>query len=133
MCCTRLAENTGRKNSPSAHHRTNLSGYIVTTKDILTIGKKVVKQQYLLHMFSQYGELRPTNGWERLASMGHPSKFQGVSRLGFVIFAIWSTTFNTGRHVHSAGWPPRSASAYILVLFFVLNMEPAVYNVSSLS
>jgi len=24
--------------------------------------KKLVKQQYLLHMSSQYGELRPTNG-----------------------------------------------------------------------
>jgi len=36
MCCTRLAENTGRKkiakNSPSGHHCTNLSGYIFTTK-----------------------------------------------------------------------------------------------------
>ena len=26
------------------------------------IGKKLVKQQYLLHMSSRYGELRPTNG-----------------------------------------------------------------------
>jgi len=36
MCCTRLAENTERKNSPqkspSGHHRTTLSGYIVATK-----------------------------------------------------------------------------------------------------
>jgi len=43
-----------------------------------------VKQQYLLHMSSQYGELRRTNGWDRLASLGHPGKFQGLSRLGFV-------------------------------------------------
>jgi len=28
--------------------------------------KKLVKQQYLLHMSSQYGELRPTSGWDRL-------------------------------------------------------------------
>ena len=28
MCCTRLARNTGRKKSPSAHHRTILSGYM---------------------------------------------------------------------------------------------------------
>ena len=32
MCCTRLAENTGRKNSPSAHHRAHLSGYIFATQ-----------------------------------------------------------------------------------------------------
>jgi len=35
-------------------------------------------------MSSQYGELWPTNGWDRLASLGHPSKFQWVSCLGFV-------------------------------------------------
>jgi len=32
MCCSRLAENTGRKKSPSAHHRTTLSGYIFATE-----------------------------------------------------------------------------------------------------
>ena len=32
MCCPRLAGNTGRKKSPSAHHRTTLSGYIFLTK-----------------------------------------------------------------------------------------------------
>jgi len=28
----------------------------------LTIGKKLAKQQYVLHMSPQYGELQPTNG-----------------------------------------------------------------------
>jgi len=45
---------------------------------------KQAKQQYLVHMSSQYGELRPTNGWDRLASLGHPSKFQRVSCFGFI-------------------------------------------------
>ena len=31
-CCTRLPENTGRKNDPSGHHRTTLSGYIFAIK-----------------------------------------------------------------------------------------------------
>jgi len=35
--------------------------------------KKLVKQQYLLHMSRQYGELRPTNDWDRFGSLGHPS------------------------------------------------------------
>jgi len=35
-------------------------------------------------MSSQFGELRSINGWDRLVSLGHPSKFQRVSRLGFV-------------------------------------------------
>jgi len=64
MCCTRLVENTGckkmAKNLPSAHHRTTLSGYLFTTKPCINNWKKkLVKQQYLLHMFSQYGELSP--------------------------------------------------------------------------
>jgi len=37
--------------------------------------KKRVKQQYLLHMFPQYGELRPISGCDRFGSLGHPSKF----------------------------------------------------------
>jgi len=44
MCCTRLAENTGRKkiakNLPSAHHRTTLSGYIFATKARIDNRKK---------------------------------------------------------------------------------------------
>ena len=40
MCRTRLAKNTGCKNSASAHHRTTLSDYIFAT---------IVKQQHLLH------------------------------------------------------------------------------------
>jgi len=38
-------------------------------------------------MFPQYGELSPINGWDLLASLGHPSKFQRVSRLAFVTAA----------------------------------------------
>jgi len=40
MCCTRLAENTGRKKSPSAHHCTTLSGYIFATKVHINNRKK---------------------------------------------------------------------------------------------
>jgi len=39
-----------------------LSGYVFATKAHIDNLKKVVKQQYLLHMFLQYGELRSTNG-----------------------------------------------------------------------
>ena len=84
MCCTRLYENTGCKKSPSGHHRTTLSGYIFATKAHIDIRKKMIKQQYPLHMSSQYGELRPTRGRDRFVSLGHPRKFQRVSRLGSV-------------------------------------------------
>jgi len=35
-------------------------------------------------MSLQYDDLRPTNGWDQFSSLEHPSKFQRVSRLGFV-------------------------------------------------
>jgi len=108
MCCTRLAENTGRKKSPSAHYRTTLSGYSFATK--ARINNRIVKQQYLLHMFSQYPERRPTNGWDQFTSLGHPSEFQRVSRLGSVIARHSSSgrqpnfaALNRGRHLYSAG------------------------------
>jgi len=48
--------------SPPGHHPTTLSGYVFATKArIDNWKKKLVKQQYLLHMSLQYGELRPTN------------------------------------------------------------------------
>jgi len=46
--------------------------------------KKLVKQQYLLHISSQYIELRPTSGWDWLTSLGYPGKFQRVLHFGFV-------------------------------------------------
>jgi len=45
------------KNLPPVHHRTTLSGYIFATKARIDNQKKLVKQQYLPHMSSQYGEL----------------------------------------------------------------------------
>ena len=37
----------------------------------------LVKQQYLLHMSSQYGKLRPTSGWDPFGGLGHPANFNG--------------------------------------------------------
>ena len=87
MCCTWLAEMQdakSRQKSPSGHHRTALSGYIFATKARIENRKNLVKQQYVLQMSPQYGELLPTSGWDLLASLGHPCKFQRVSRLGSV-------------------------------------------------
>jgi len=41
-------------------------------RHVSTIGKKAFKQQYLAHMPPQYGKVWPTNGWDLLASLGHP-------------------------------------------------------------
>jgi len=60
-------------------------------RHVSTIGKKFVKQQYVLHMSLKYGELWPTNGWDWFGSLRHRSKFQRVSRLAFVT-AVMSLT-----------------------------------------
>jgi len=129
MCCTRLAENTGRKKSPKICHLRIIAqlcrAISSQLRHVSTIGKKLVKQQYLLHMPSSYGELQPTNSWDRFGSVGHPCKFQRVSRLGSVTAQHSSSqrqpnfaVLNRGRHLHSSGRPSRWALAHILVVFF---------------
>jgi len=79
MCCTRLAGNTRRKNDTKCRHLRTIEqvcGAISSQLRHIDNRKKIVKQQYILHMSSQYGEFRPTSGSDLLASLGHPSKFQ---------------------------------------------------------
>ena len=113
--------------SPSGHHRITLSGYIFTTKAHIDNRKKVVKQRYVLHMSPQYGELRPTNGWDPSGSLRHPCKFQQVSRLGSITaghlvvgvsqtLQHWTegaTYVRQGDH-HVGHWP----TFLVLILFF---------------
>jgi len=113
-----------RKKSPSGYHRTTLSGYIFATKVCIdNRKKKFVKQQYLLHVSSQYGELSPTSGWDRFVSLGHTSKFQRLSRLDSVTARHSSSgrqphfaALSRGCHLYSAGRPSRWALAHILVI-----------------
>jgi len=63
----RLAGNTGRKNDVKNRHLRTIAQLCEAISSQLrhtsTIGKKPVKQKYLLHMsLLQYRELRPTNG-----------------------------------------------------------------------
>ena len=56
MCCTRLAANTGRKKVAENRHLGTIAqlcrAISSQIRHVSTIGKKLVKQQYLLHMFS---------------------------------------------------------------------------------
>jgi len=87
MYCTLLAEIQDAKIMPKNRHLRTIAQLCRAIHsqltNVSTIAKSV-KQQYLLHMSSQYGELRPTNGWDPFGSLGYPSKFQRVSRVGFV-------------------------------------------------
>jgi len=91
MYCTRLAENKGCKKSQKILHLGTIAQLCraesLQLRHVSTMGKKLVKQQYLLHMSSKYGELWPTNGWDRYESLWHPSIFQWVSHLGFITAA----------------------------------------------
>ena len=91
MCCMQLAGNTGHKNDAKNHHLCTITQLCLAIssqlRHVSIIRKKVVKQQYVLQMSWQYGELLFTNGWDQLASFGHPSKFQWVLCLGFVTAA----------------------------------------------
>jgi len=123
MFCTRLAGNAGPKNrqkfaiwAPSH----NFVGLYLRNYGMYRQSEKVVKQKYLLYMSSQYGELRPTSDWDRLASLGHPSQFERVSRFGSVTARHSSTwrqpnfaALNRGRHLYLAGRPSRWALAHI--------------------
>jgi len=89
MCCMRLVGNAGPKKSPKIGHLDTIAQLCRAVssqlRHVSTIGKKIVKQQYLLHMCPQYGKLWPNNGWDWFTSLGQPSKLQRVSRLAFVL------------------------------------------------
>jgi len=81
-------------------------------RHISTIGKKLVKQQYLFHTFVQYAELPPTNGWDRFGCLGHPSKFQRVLQLGFVTAV---TSLTEGEPNFARCWPSSGLLGYIYI------------------
>jgi len=80
-----------RQNSPSGHHSTTLSGHIfaIKTRKFIDNRKKLVKQQYFLHMFSQlqirwrvWGTPADFNGFRVLAALLHGTLAVGVITLG---------------------------------------------------
>jgi len=65
-------------------------------------------------MSSQYGERRPINGWDRLASFGYPStsKFQQASRLGFTSLLQRRHSVEVNHTLHHV-WPSPALVHYI--------------------
>ena len=115
MCCTRLVENTGCKKSAKNRHLGTIAqlyrAISLQLRHISTIGKKLVKQQYLFHMSLQYGELWP-NSLDLLASLGHPSKFQLVLRLGLLLHRRRSAEVNK---TLQGVWPSHGLVHYIYI------------------
>jgi len=66
MCCTQLTENTGCKNSPSAHHHTTLSGSIFATKACIDSQKNLLNSNISStcpHNMMKFGPLTAEIGW----------------------------------------------------------------------
>jgi len=61
-------------------------------RHVSTIGKNLLNSN-ISCTFSQYAELRLIRGWDRFTSLGHPSKFQLVSCVGFVTSTKLCTMF----------------------------------------
>jgi len=77
MCCTRLAENTGRKKSPKIRHLGTISQLCrAISSHVSTIGKSLLNSNISskrAHNMANFGPL--TAKIDRFTSLGHPSKF----------------------------------------------------------
>jgi len=123
MCCTRLAENTGCKKKryldTIAQLCRAISSQLTHIPNTDNRKKKLVKQQYLLHMSPHYGELQPTRGGDSFVSLGTPANFNGFRVLaallhGTPVLGVSQTAaLNRGRHLYSTGRPSRWALAHI--------------------
>jgi len=109
--------------SPSAHHRTTLSGHIFATKARIDNQKNTLSSNIsstCSHNMVNFGLLAAEIGpvvW------GTPANFNGFSSLGSVTARQSSSgrqpnvaALNRGRHLYAAGRPSRWAVAHILVV-----------------
>ena len=89
MCCARLAGNPGPKKSPNSRHRGTIAqlcrAISSQLRHVSTIGKKLVKQQYLLHTSTQYGELGPLTAEIVSLVWGTPANFNGFHVLAALL------------------------------------------------
>ena len=131
MCCTGLAANTGRKKVAKNRHLGTIiqlcRAISSQLRHVSTIGKNLLSSNISSTCPRDMVNLRPTSGWDRFVSLGHPCKFQRVWRLGSVTGRHSSSgrqpnfaLLNRGRHLYSAGRPLRWALAHILVSFYLL-------------
>jgi len=134
MCCELLAENTARKKLPKSRHLSTIPQLCRTIssqlRQVSTIGKKIVKNQYLPHMSPQYGELGPLaadidpvvwgttanfNGFRVLAALLHGTRVLRVSHT----LRHWTEAppiFD--RAAITLGIGPHSSSLWFLSFFF---------------
>jgi len=127
MCCTRLAENTGRKNDAKTRHLGTIAQLCRAIPSQLrhasTIRKKLLNSNisptcpYNMVNFGPLAAEIVSLVWCT------PANFNGFRFLAALLHARYSSSgrqpnfavLNRGRHLYSAGRPSRWASAHILV------------------
>ena len=85
MCCTRLAENTGRKKSPFWHYRITLSGCIVAAEVCIDNQKKMLNidtSSTCPHNMVNFGLLTAEICWR---VWGNPANFNGFRVLAALL------------------------------------------------
>jgi len=125
--CQKCRTQKTAKNSPSAHHCTNLLGYIFATKARIDNRKKNLLNSNISpthpHNMVNFGIL--VDGIVSLV-WGTPANFNGSLVLtallhGTLVLGISQTAaLNRGHHLYFTGWPSRSALAHILVIMAAL-------------
>ena len=143
MCCTRLAENTGRKKSPFWHHRTTLSACIFAAKALSTIRKKnllnIDTSPTRPHNMANFGLLTAEIRWR---VWGTPAHFNGFHILeaslhGTLVVGVsqtlrhWTegaTYIRQGGH-HVGHWPTFLVKAW----FAAFCREPQVNYLPSVN
>jgi len=113
-----LAWNAGCKKSPKNRRLGTIAQRCRAISSKLrhasSIGKTLVKQQYLLHMSSQYSELRPILLEAQIVSLvwGTPAKFNGFRVLASLLQRRRLTEAN--QTLHDA-WPSPGLVQYIYI------------------
>ena len=129
-CCTRLAANAGPKKVAKNRHLGTIQqlcrAISSQRRHVSTIGKNLLSSNISSTCPPQYGELRPTSGWDRFVSLGHPSNFNGFRVLAallhgtLVVGASQTAALNRGRPYiqqgdhHVGHWP----TFYYCIIFY---------------
>jgi len=111
MCCAWLAGNAGPKKSPSAHHRTTLSGYIFGTKACIDNWKETWLNSNISstcpHNMANFGPITAQTGWRLY---GTPANFNGFRVLALLLQRCRSPEANQTLH---DVWPSHGPAHYI--------------------
>jgi len=105
MCCTQLAGNTGRKNDAKNRHLRTIAqlrrAISSQLRYVSTIGKKLVKQQYLPTCPYNMVNFGPLAAEIVSLVWGTPANFNGLRALAALLHSQ-TAALNRGRHLYSS-------------------------------